>query len=177
MDRKDPRGYYKVLNVSPDASPEEIRLSYGFRKQSWRERHAGLNIGLVQEAYDTLRDTARRAEYDGATPAPNAASSTTPGWSPARIGTSGILGALLLVLVVVVGVMYRTEIRAAFTRYSAGDVLYDTGTGGRFGTVVRYEAGHRFENGAVASAYLIEEPARAEPAWYPAHDLERICRR
>ncbi|MBT8412812.1 MAG: DnaJ domain-containing protein [Boseongicola sp.] len=66
MEIKD---YYVVLEVSPDATQEEIKRAY--RKLA-RKTHPDLNPGpeaeaafkAASEAYDVLKDADRRAEYD-----------------------------------------------------------------------------------------------------------------
>ncbi|WP_152365594.1 molecular chaperone DnaJ [Microlunatus speluncae] len=66
------KDYYKVLGVSSDAKPEEIKKAY--RKLA-RENHPDANPGnaeaeqrfkQVSEANDVLADTAKRKEYDDA---------------------------------------------------------------------------------------------------------------
>lgn len=59
-------GYYDILGVGPDASPQEIRAKY---RSLIRRIHPDLDgpVALfrqVQEAYEVLSDPARRAEYD-----------------------------------------------------------------------------------------------------------------
>lgn len=66
MEFKD---YYSVLEVSPDATPEEIKRAY--RKLA-RKTHPDLNPGPdaeaafkdASEAYEVLKDPETRAEYD-----------------------------------------------------------------------------------------------------------------
>jgi curved DNA-binding protein len=66
MEFKD---YYSVLEVSPEATPEEIKRAY--RKLA-RKTHPDLNPGPdaeaafkdASEAYDVLKDPETRAEYD-----------------------------------------------------------------------------------------------------------------
>lgn len=65
------RDYYVVLGIDGDATTEDIRHAY---RRSVREYHPDLNphraawatdqIQLVNEAYDVLRDPARRRDYD-----------------------------------------------------------------------------------------------------------------
>lgn len=64
------RDYYEVLGVSKTATPDELRKAY--RKLA-RQYHPDANrsnpkatekFQEVQEAYDTLNDTTKRAEYD-----------------------------------------------------------------------------------------------------------------
>lgn len=60
--------YYAVLDVSPSATQSEIKRSY---RRLARKYHPDLNqqardqhIKLLNEAYKTLSDPARRATYD-----------------------------------------------------------------------------------------------------------------
>ncbi len=66
----DPKGYYRLLEVSPGSSQEEIKKSY--RKLA-RKYHPDANQGnpeaeehfkLVNEAYAILGDAEKRAQYD-----------------------------------------------------------------------------------------------------------------
>jgi len=61
--------YYAILGVSPDASANAIKSAY--RKKAAQlhpDRNASSDATVrfreVQEAYETLSDTALRAEYD-----------------------------------------------------------------------------------------------------------------
>jgi Ca-activated chloride channel homolog len=61
--------YYAVLNIAVDAAPDEIRAAY---RQLARQLHpdmqdkhsTSLLFRQVQEAYETLSDTTKRAAYD-----------------------------------------------------------------------------------------------------------------
>jgi hypothetical protein len=62
------RNYYRILQVQPDAPPEVIRASY---RTLMRELKNHPDLGgstseaaLLNEAYETLSDPARRAAYD-----------------------------------------------------------------------------------------------------------------
>lgn len=65
----DPKGYYRILGVSDNASQEEIRSAY--RKRSL-EVHPDTNQSSdahtdfieLQQAYQVLKDSRKRAEYD-----------------------------------------------------------------------------------------------------------------
>lgn len=62
------RNYYRVLEVSPSASREDIRKAY--RRMAMRfhpDRHPNIPpsvFAAIQEAYALLSDPAKRAEYD-----------------------------------------------------------------------------------------------------------------
>jgi hypothetical protein len=62
------RNYYRILHVQPDAPTEIIKSSYRTLMQKLR-MHPDLggdqwNATLINEAYETLSNAARRAEYD-----------------------------------------------------------------------------------------------------------------
>src|SRR5262245_29636264 len=65
-----PRDYYEVLGVARDATAEELKRAYRRRAREW---HPDINPGNpeaaarfreAREAYETLSDPERRAEYD-----------------------------------------------------------------------------------------------------------------
>ena len=170
--KKDTRGYYRALNVSADASAEEIRLAYEIIRQNYRDRRTGVSIGLVTAAYDTLSDPARRRDYDTARSSSSKAAARVRG-----LGKPAVIGLLSLTLVGVLLITHATDLRQAMVSFSPGHVLYRREGGSLVGTVVRREHEHRFVNGAVANAYLVALPSGAGQEWYPARDLERLCRR
>lgn len=64
----DPSDYYRILHVHPDAPTEIIRSSYRTLMQRLKQ-HPDLggnheNAALINEAYATLADPRKRAEYD-----------------------------------------------------------------------------------------------------------------
>lgn len=66
--QEDPKGYYKILNVSPSASDDEIKTAY---RNLAKRLHPDLNPGVdttaifqkVNEAYSVLSDPIQRAKY------------------------------------------------------------------------------------------------------------------
>jgi curved DNA-binding protein CbpA len=66
--QEDPKGYYKILNVSPSASDDEIKIAY---RNLAKRLHPDLNPGVdttaifqkVNEAYSVLSDPIQRAKY------------------------------------------------------------------------------------------------------------------
>ena len=64
-----PENYYRTLNISPDAKPEEIQRAY---RSLARRYHPDLNsapaasnlMAVINEAYEILSEPKRRAEYD-----------------------------------------------------------------------------------------------------------------
>lgn len=67
-------GHYEVLQISRDASVEDIRKAYRTRSQAWhfdhnpKEETNRSEIDQINEAYRVLSDEALRAEYDKALP-------------------------------------------------------------------------------------------------------------
>ena len=173
VQQRDPKGYYSVLNVTADASGEEILLSYRFLKLAFRERREKLNIGAIQEAYEVLSDAERKAAYDGMSrPAP-AVSPFTAGkpW----FSSLALLASLVVVLMVVLAVVHGPELRYSMTTFQPGDRLYLLEDGTFLGTVSAYEARHAFRNGARADAYQLRKSDEGQGDWYPAGDLARIA--
>lgn len=168
MSRQDPRGYYDILNVRPDASPEQIELAYALLKKSYQERRRAVDIARVQAAYETLRDVDRRRAYDGVRSRSSARQRT-------RLSKTRVLLVLVGIFVVVTLTIHGPSWKADLTRFSPGEALALAETGEPFGTVLRFEARHMFGNRAVASAYLISPADGREKVWYPARDLTRIC--
>lgn len=71
MSRQDPKGYYEVLGVSPDASPEEIRRAFRTLAKACHPDHnphpgAALRFQRLSEAYAVL--SAARSQPYGETP-------------------------------------------------------------------------------------------------------------
>lgn len=172
MSKRDPEGFYQILNVGLDASAEEILLSYRFLKIAFRERRKKLNIGLIQEAYETLSDQEKRTEYDARSrPSAVAASDRQGAVSP--FSSPVLLLSLIAVFLIVLVVVKGPDMRAALISFHQGDRLYLMEDESSMGTVVSYESDHRFHNGAVAPAYLLRE-AGGQEEWYPARDLVRL---
>jgi len=166
--KRDPRGYYAILRISPDASQQEIRLAYEFQKQAYKDGRKDLKIGQIQAAYETLSDTERREIYD------RGGSSRPDGKS--RLHSVPLLVTLTLVFLGVLAFAVGPIIMAHFTTFEAGDELYWKRTKKPFGTVLAYDPQHEFETGAAMPAYQIEISSDQDPAWFPARDLNRNCR-
>lgn len=65
---KNKRNYYRILHVQPDAPREIIQSSYRTLMQKLKA-HPDLggeewNATVINEAYQVLMDTERRADYD-----------------------------------------------------------------------------------------------------------------
>jgi curved DNA-binding protein CbpA len=173
VQHRDPQGHYAILNVGPDASREEILLSYRFLKLAFRERREKLNIGAIQDAYEVLSDAERKAAYDGAS-RPAHAMSPLPGSTP-RFSSLVLLVSLVVALMVVLAVMHGPQMLYSMTTFPPGDNLYLLEDGAFLGTVSAYEARHTFHNGAHARAYQLRTRDDGPGEWYPAGDLARIA--
>jgi curved DNA-binding protein CbpA len=168
--KRDPKGYYAVLNISPEASHQEIRLAYSFLKQAYKDGKKNLNIGLIQAAYETLSDSEQRDLYDK-----GGASSRSGGRS--RLHSVPLLVTLLVVLLGVLAFAVGPVMKAHFTTFDAGAELYWKRTGKPVGVVLAYDPAHEFESGAATPAYQVEIRSGAEPVWFSAWDLNRNCER
>ena len=67
------KNYYEILEVSPNASQVEIKKQYRFLVQAWHPDKFGSpeskakaeeRLKQINEAYDVLRDSTKREEYD-----------------------------------------------------------------------------------------------------------------
>jgi CheY-like chemotaxis protein len=72
--------YYAILEVTPDATPEEIREQYLLLIQAWhpdkfpnaaQKAKAEEKCKQINSAYDVLKDAEKRARYDRETPGPH----------------------------------------------------------------------------------------------------------
>lgn len=81
MDRKRTKDFYKILQVDPAADPEVIaaaykRLSLKYHPDTNPSPQATERMQEINEAYQVLKDPARRAYYDR-------------GWEPSTYGARG----------------------------------------------------------------------------------------
>jgi hypothetical protein len=93
---RDPKGYYAVLGLSPDADLETIKAAYRSRvKTVHPDRDASTpareEFRRLMEAYAVLRDVIRRAEYDHA--APILDSDAASALIPVACGSCGVISA------------------------------------------------------------------------------------
>lgn len=168
MKNHDRKGYYAILNVSPDASQQEIRLAYELLKQARKRGRRNLDMDKIQSAYETLSDSEQREIYD------RGGSSRPDGKS--RLHSVPLLVTLTLVFFGVLAFAVGPIITAHFTTFEAGDELYWKRTKKPLGTVLAYEPRHEFESGATMPAYQIEVSSGQDPVWFSARDLNRNCR-
>jgi hypothetical protein len=166
--KNDPKGYYAVLNISPGASQQEIRLAYELLKQARKGGRRNLDMGKIQSAYETLSDGQQRGLYDGG-------GSSRPG-GKSRLHSVPLLVTLLLAFLGVLAFALGPVIKAHFTTFDAGDELHWKRTGKPLGVVLAYDAEHEFESGAAMPAYQVEIRSGEEPVWFSAWDLNRNCK-
>jgi curved DNA-binding protein CbpA len=169
--KRDPMGYYAALNISPDATAAEIRLSYTFIKQSYHEERRHVDVARIRAAYEILSDPSARREYDN--------DRATRGGAPAWMSSMSlrqilvpILAVTGLLLLVIVG----PTLRAQFRSFESGDEIYWVENGESLGKVLSFERDHRFPSGAEAPAFEILPASGEDPLWYPARDLKRYGR-
>ncbi len=160
MPASDARGYYKVLNLSPGASREEVKLAYSFLKLE-AKKHGKRPQRGVHEAYACLSDPRQKAAYDRW----KRRSSTGP---QRRIP---ILAGAFLVLLLVAAVVSPGFMLPGPAPHPAGTDLVAREGGARLGEVLRRETAHIFPNGKMGEAYLVRLENGSE-RWFPASDLE-----
>ena len=171
MRKRDPKGYYTALNISPGATAAEIRLAYTFIKQSYHEEGRQVDIGKVRAANEVLSDPRARRDYDRGT----AEGGRGPAWMRSlslRQVLVPLLGLGLLALLVILG----PSLRAQFRTFEPGDQIYWTENEEPLGKVLSFDREHRFPSGATVPAFEILPASGDAPVWYPARDLKRYGR-
>jgi len=63
---RDPKGYYRLLGVSMDATPQEISTAYAIRKNGFIGGPSLEQQVAVREAFEVLADPVSRTRYDPA---------------------------------------------------------------------------------------------------------------
>jgi len=63
---RDPKGYYRLLGVSMDATPQEISTAYAIRKNGFIGGPSFEQQVAVQEAFEVLANPVSRTRYDPA---------------------------------------------------------------------------------------------------------------
>ncbi len=67
------KDYYQILEITPDASPDAVKEQYRFLVQAWhpdkfpnpaQKLKAEEKLKEINEAYEILRNSAKRADYD-----------------------------------------------------------------------------------------------------------------
>jgi len=164
-------GYYAALNISPDATAVEIRLSYTFIKQSYHEDRRQVDIGKIRAAYEVLSDPGSRKKYDNGV----AAKGGAPAWTRS-ISLRQVLVPILVVTGVLLLVIVAPSLRTQFRNYEPGDEIYWAENGEPLGQVLSFDRNHRFASGVVAPAFEILPSSGEDPVWYPARDLKRYGR-
>jgi curved DNA-binding protein CbpA len=172
----DPERYYAVLNVSPGASAQEIKLAYEFLK---RAHHAGgkvNDIPRVLTAWEVLSDPAKRKEYDegGETNAGKLRQALKA--VRAGLGSKAALVVATVAFVALVGLLFAPGWVTQLRSFSPGDHLVWKANGAPIGRVVTYEPNHEFPGGVRAAGYRIQKDS-GEPVWMPARDLQRYGQR
>jgi curved DNA-binding protein CbpA len=156
----DLKGYYRTLKVSPGVEIDEIRLSYAMVRQN----ASGPHLKRVEEAFETLKDSTRRAAYD------------MEGLEGTKIFKQpSTLAAAAALLVLIIAVVYGPGLLRGMKTFKQGQTLVETRTGRPFGVVVQYEDSHQFPQGGSAPAYLVRMAGSAELRWLPSYDLQSIC--
>jgi curved DNA-binding protein CbpA len=165
-DRRDPKGYYAVLNLSPGASDAEVQLAYTFLKNAWRTNRK-IDRARVKEAYDVLIDPKTRREYQNRRRGSVALD---------RTALYGAAVGLIVVLFAVAALLFPGFLLPAAQPFTIGDRLLNATDLAPLGEVIAVEPGHVFPNGGSGDAYRVRAHDGSE-IWYPAADLEHHFRR
>lgn len=171
MLKRDPKGYYAALGISPEATASEIRLSYKFIKQSYKEEGRQVNIRQVQAAYEVLSDPKARRAYDRG----DAGGGGNFAWVKS-ISLRQVLVPILIISAMVLLVLVGPSLRAQLRSFDPGDQVVWAENEEPVGKVLSFEREHRFSSGTVAPAFEILPASGGEPIWYPARDLKRYGR-
>ncbi|MGE0491890.1 MAG: DnaJ domain-containing protein [Vulcanimicrobiota bacterium] len=126
--------YYEILQVAPDAEPEVISFAYKALAKKYHPDHRGPDgqekMALINEAYEVLRDPARREAYDqgrSTAQAPAPAAPVLAGPAPAAprrrpIGLAWLaLPALLLAYFLTTRGVATIYLHRADARFESGD--------------------------------------------------------
>ncbi len=170
MAGKDPKGFYKALNVDPAASQMEIRLAYKFLKRAFQDGKKFTNIGLIQSAYQTLSTPELRAQYDGH--AVGSQADEGPPQSRSKLHSIPLLVASGALCIALFALAFGPGVMARWTTFDVGDDLVWKKTSKRLGQVLDYEEAHDFPELATQSAYKVRMSSGVAQ-WFPAADLHR----
>ena len=156
----DPKGYYRILRVSPEASHDEIRLAHAMAMQGL----SGPQLRRLEQAYGVLKNPESRAAYDK--------ERLKKEWS-----FSSPLTLLIAVAVLVIVFMWvwLPGIRMHGKTFRAGQSLVEIRTGRQFGQVVKFESHHSFPEGVNGPGYLVKMGTGSQERWFPAIDLQATC--
>ncbi|MCA9795145.1 MAG: DnaJ domain-containing protein [Candidatus Eremiobacteraeota bacterium] len=149
--------YYEILQVAPDAEPEVISFAYKALAKKYHPDHSGPEgqekMATINQAYEVLRDPARRAEYDlsrpaqpepVSLPAPTGAAPSGPNRSPNPVGLGWLalpillLGYLLATRGVAAYYLYRADARFDSGHYKAAIAAYTVSLSQRAGQPQAY---------------------------------------
>lgn len=156
----DPKGYYRILRVSPEATHDEIRLAHAMAMQGV----SGPHLRRMEQAYGILKSPKSRAAYDK-----ERLRRERPFFSPRTLLIA------VAVLVVVFLWLWLPGIRMHGKTFRAGQSLVEIRTGRQFGQVMKYESHHSFPEGMNGPGYLVKVGTGDQERWFPAIDLQATC--
>jgi len=165
-------GHYATLNISHRASQDEIRLAYVMLKQA----HAAKGKTPppdVREAYETLRNPRERQRYDAGPPSALSFLKRPDGTS--RLDSVPLLIGLVAVLAVALYFTVVPIVKVHYMQYEVGDQLLWTSNSTPFGTIIKFEEAHSFEDGSVMAAYQIRPADGEAPDWHSTNDIHRYA--
>ncbi|HET9480841.1 MAG TPA: DnaJ domain-containing protein [Candidatus Polarisedimenticolia bacterium] len=168
----DSQGFYRLLGLDATATEEQIQLAYEALAEK-PDQARGCTLGALSRAYSVLMDPASRRLYDRR----QARQPQRPRRRVSlKLDDKRLLAACIVLLLGILVFVWVPLYGSWFRSFSAGDRLVER-NGSAFGLVVKTEDSHQFPGGATAPAYLVELSTTGEMRWYPASDLQAICRR
>ena len=194
------RNFYEMLSIREDASDAEIEKAY--RKIMERVR-VHVNAPILQKQfnliYEVLKNPAVRKRYDTLLSAKKRGEEVLeldweqvlkePGgfvpedygkvekkrkWTAKELRIA--LGVLVIILVISFFIFVFPKVSHKLVSFGPGDQIYSKESGTYFGKIIEYEGRHKFPNGALGEAYLVELESRNRK-WLPAEDLRKSFRK
>jgi curved DNA-binding protein CbpA len=168
---KSIKEYCEILGVSPNASPDEIRLAFVLLKRE-SQTSGSPPLRDLQEAYQRLTEPNRK---DVSARAPQRTGPGADTLSRSSVSAllilAGAFAALVVVLALYVYPMYGYRLK----HFGPDSMLLEARTGRPFGTILEVQAAHAFPNGSVGPAYRLRLEPDGRESWLPQNDVHYLC--